>query len=547
MKHGVSSYLCTVFNFQISWSKGDRCQNMSSSKISIKCILKVDVHSILQDTDCCSKVFTYLNMEDIIRFGWLISKLCKKNISGECWRTTVCKYKWRNADGYKIMERFEAEFENKVKELSCHQQMYRELYHHVVKLERSTLIFDLGSETVKCGYSCESYPFICEPTYKFLNTDECKKEFNTSASAVVYAEVIQNILKYLNVDMQIAKIFFIIRPFDLGYVNVFVEPQHIIRKIGTACFEILDIQEICFEYESVCALNFYGKQHGIVLSCGNNLSYVCNVHNGLILKPRLPKTMVSKVGGKHLTMLMENMINNNNQTMIEGNYKCSANDARVLKEQYTYTRAAVSKWCPSATDTDGFLLESENYTLENDTATIKLRTERFLIPEALFEPSLFSKYHVLEKDKYEREILSVQELCRRTTNAIDSDDRKLDIYRSLVCIGGGLDFPSFELRLHRELRRMKLRIFKIYSGSGKRIYTSWRGACSFCYTRDSLKANAEISRSVLENKNTTYKRKHGFGRWVDKEAWSKFGSSAFYKDINNNFYNKKKGGSRGKK
>ena len=76
------------------------------------------------------------------------------------------------------------------------------------------------------------------------------------------------------------------------------------------------------------------------------MSYVCNVHNGLIIKPRLPKTMISKIGGKHLTILMKNMINKDNKTMIDGNYKCSANDARVLKE-YTYTRAAVSKWCPS--------------------------------------------------------------------------------------------------------------------------------------------------------------------------------------------------------
>ena len=151
------------------------------------------------------------------------------------------------------------------------------------------------------------------------------------------------------------------------------------------------------------------------------MSYVCNVHNGLIIKPRLPKTMISKIGGKHLTILMKNMINKDNKTMIDGNYKCSANDARVLKEEYTYTRAAVSKWCPSTSDVDGFLLDSENYTLENDSVTIKLREERFLIPEALFDPSLFSKYHVLENDRYEREFFSVQELCRRTTNAIDTE------------------------------------------------------------------------------------------------------------------------------
>ena len=57
----------------------------------------------------------------------------------------------------------------------------------------------------------------------------------------------------------------------------------------------------------------------------------------------------------------------------------------------------------------------------------------------------------------------------------------------------------------------------------------------------------ETSVSALEKKNATYKQKHGFGRWVTRDAWRKFGSSAFYKDINNNFYKKKKGGSRGKK
>ena len=76
------------------------------------------------------------------------------------------------------MERFESEFQNDLEEINSHQCMYRDLYHHVVKLERSSFIFDLGSETVKCGYSCESYPFICEPTSKFFNTNNCKKEFN---------------------------------------------------------------------------------------------------------------------------------------------------------------------------------------------------------------------------------------------------------------------------------------------------------------------------------------------------------------------------------
>ena len=29
-----------------------------------------------QDDDCCSKIFTFLPKEDIIRFGWFVSKEC---------------------------------------------------------------------------------------------------------------------------------------------------------------------------------------------------------------------------------------------------------------------------------------------------------------------------------------------------------------------------------------------------------------------------------------------------------------------------------------
>ena len=136
---------------------------------------------------------------------------------------------------------------------------------------------------------------VCEPTSKFLSASSCSKPFNTSASTSVYAELIRNLLQHLKVDLQIAKVFFIVRPFDEGYVNSFVEPQQIIRKIGTACFDMLNLQEICFEYAPVCALKFYGQDHGVVLSCGDKLSYVCNVHNGLLLNRGYPKLCCPKL------------------------------------------------------------------------------------------------------------------------------------------------------------------------------------------------------------------------------------------------------------
>ena len=205
---------------------------------------------------------------------------------------------------------------------------------------------------------------------------------------------------------------------------------------------------------------------------------------------------------------------------------------------------------------DGFLLESDSYTLVNNAATIKLREARFLVPEALFNPSILVDYKVISPEKCERECVSVQELCRRAINSIDTDERKLDIQSCLVCIDGGLDFPCFEMRLNRELRRMQLRVLEICTGDGsrkhkmnkecdrcssslynadtiksnnkKRIWTSWRGACFMCGNLDNERLN---SVGVEGRSGLHLKKKFGFGRWVDRNMWTKFGLSAFYKDF----------------
>ena len=70
--------------------------------------------------------------------------------------------------------------------------------------------------------------------------------------------------------------------------------------------------------------------------------------------------------------------------------------------------------------------------------------------------------YVLENDRYEREF-SLFKNCRRTTNAIDTDDRKLDIHSSLVCIEEVLTFHVL-IELHRGAR-MKLRVMKVHTGT----------------------------------------------------------------------------------
>ena len=55
-------------------------------------------------------------------------RVCALNISGEIYiYIYICKYKWKNANGYNIMERFESEFQNDLEEINSHQCMYRDL------------------------------------------------------------------------------------------------------------------------------------------------------------------------------------------------------------------------------------------------------------------------------------------------------------------------------------------------------------------------------------------------------------------------------------
>ena len=137
------------------------------------------------------------------------------------------------------------------------------------------------------------------------------------------------------------------------------------------------------------------------------------------------------------------------------------NLVRVLKEQACFTSLDFEA---DITQNDRFIKE---YALP-DSSTVKIGSERFLIPELMFQPSLNN----IECDSIVKGIINSIELC-------DIDLRR-DLYQNIFLTGGSSMFPFFEIRLKQELEKELARSGKMATNvriiaPKERVFSNWVG------------------------------------------------------------------------
>ena len=495
----------------------------------------------------------WLHPREIVYFE-STSKSVKQSIGAEAWRTLLVEYPWALSDGRSVANKFEAE--NK-EELVKSKSLWRQLWRLTTQRNNSAIIVDLGSYTVKAGYSCDSAPSLVEPTATF-----CRRPYDSSWAVEEFAEILKNILEGgMCVRLGTAKVLVVMRPIDVGHYNPVVPMEKFVRKIGKACFSILGLAAVRMEFSPVCALISKGLSSGVVLESGRAMTYACSVYKGKLVRHRFQETMISKYGGEHLTALMQRFAS---EAFGSGSGVVNVNDAVLMKESLTYVRAAKSNWKP--TKEIDFLLDSVPFRLTGVTSggkegVVQLREERFMVPEALFAPKMFETHGIIDS-RYSKDMTSIEELCRRALDSV-TDDRGYEIRQNLVCIGGGLDFPDLEARLQRSLKRNRVRVSKVVGGSRRlqatssyenRRWLAWKGAatlvagrgCEFCISLNDgtlCEMCLEMSGQAFECKvagggalqgngissNGELTASEGMGKWATRQDWMKMGSAAFYK------------------
>mmetsp|Transcript_20581 Transcript_20581/g.30323 ORF Transcript_20581/g.30323 Transcript_20581/m.30323 type:complete len:201 (+) Transcript_20581:40-642(+) len=100
-----------------------------------------------------------------------------------------------------------------------------------------------------------------------------------------------------------------------------------------------------------------------------------------------------------------------------------------------------------------------------DGQVVTLNTERFRVPEVLFDPMISG-----------RELIGIHQATFKCINTCDIDLRR-DLFRNIVVSGGTTMFPGIKERLEKEIRKLAPANVRVEVQADKdRRYIVWMGA-----------------------------------------------------------------------
>ncbi|MFX1256846.1 MAG: actin, cytoplasmic 2, partial [Promethearchaeota archaeon] len=178
--------------------------------------------------------------------------------------------------------------------------------------------------------------------------------------------------------------------------------------------------------DSMCTLYSGGFKTGLVIEIGDSSTRIVPIYEGYKLNHAIK---ILEIGGKILTRHMEKILTSTGFAV----------DSSIRRE---LVRVIKEKACFVSLDYKEDLLRSEQYEKQYslpDGATITLSKERFILPEALFNPSMIN----LEDSPLPKAIMEVVESC-------DVDIRP-DLWNNIFLSGGSSMFPNLKSRIYQEL------------------------------------------------------------------------------------------------
>ncbi|KAK1282514.1 Actin-related protein 2 [Acorus calamus] len=204
-----------------------------------------------------------------------------------------------------------------------------------------------------------------------------------------------------------------------GFAGVFIQIQAVLTLYAQGgSFTIL------------ISKNFLaGLLTGLVIDSGDGVTHVVPVVDGYSF-PHLTKRM--NVAGRHITSYLVDLLLRRGYSM---NKTADFETARQIKEKLCYISYDYKREYQLGLETT-ILVKS--YTLP-DGRTIKVGTERFQAPEALFTPELID----VEGD-------GMADMAFRCIQEMDIDNRMM-LYQHIVLSGGSTMYPGLPSRLEKEI------------------------------------------------------------------------------------------------
>jgi len=213
-----------------------------------------------------------------------------------------------------------------------------------------------------------------------------------------------------------------------------MNPKRNREKMAEVMFERYGFDGLWVAIQAVLTLYAQGLQTGVVVDSGDGVTHIVPVYDGYAL-PHLTRRL--DVAGRDITRYMIKLL------LLRGyafNRTADFETVRQLKEKLCYVGYDLDLEKKLAEETTVLV---ENYTLP-DGRVIKVGSERFEAPEAMFQPHLVDV-----------ESPGVAELLFNTINSADMDIRS-ELYKHIVLSGGSSMYPGLPSRLEKEVKQLYL-------------------------------------------------------------------------------------------
>jgi len=222
------------------------------------------------------------------------------------------------------------------------------------------------------------------------------------------------------------------------------------EKMTEIMFETYRVPALYVAVQAVLALYASGRTTGVVLDAGDGVSHTVPIYEGFAIPHAISRL---DIAGRDLTDHMRRLL------MQRGySFTTSAEFelVREIKEKLCFVKSTRDEVPPPKTLKKGLELPSGE--------TIEIDEERFLCPEALFNPSMIGK-----------ESLGIDSLLYSTIHKCDIDLRR-DLYANIVLSGGTTTFPGLAERLTNELEALSPPASRIkVTAPPERKYSVWMG------------------------------------------------------------------------
>ena len=338
-----------------------------------------------------------------------------------------------------------------------------------------TIVLDIGQFSTKIGFAGEDNPsnvfftIVGKPKYQnFSAQDGVKKEQELYVGEEIQSLGLFKIFSPIEngtiVDWDFFKriidyIFYVLRV-DPTLVNILYSihpsfPKRDLKRLFELFLENYQCMAFYPVLDSQLTLYSGGFQTGLIVEMGDSSTRIVPIYEGFKIEHAIK---ILELGGKVLTKYMEKIL---------GSIGFSV-DSSIRRE---LVRAIKERACFVSLDYNEDLKRYKQYNKDfslPDGSVIKLNKERFLLTEAIFNPSILKLEHT--------------SLPIAIIDAIDECD--LDIRPKLInnifLSGGSSMFPNLKSRLYQEIelelarRKRKDQAIKIIAPR-ERTYSVWIG------------------------------------------------------------------------